>query len=100
MKDNDRLLTEEAADEVVHGIDNVWYASYKSEFALLTNVNGYLQRYQYADEEDLESAMRAVRRYAVKRKSDKQNPPTRKVSTGHDVIDAFFEAEGKVFRDE
>jgi len=73
-------------DEIVDSSHGVWYASYVTELAILTNVAGPVRRYVYVDAADLESAMRMVRRYAVE-------PDFRK-HHNTDLIDAFFEAEG------
>lgn len=74
-------------DEVVMGVGGVWYAAYRKEATVLTNVSGRITRYSYVDAEDLESAMRVIRRYR------KPEAPSNK---GHEIIDAFFRAEGEV----
>lgn len=91
MKNIATLYNDEVPDETVYGIGGVWYAAYRSELTVLTNVTDKITKYTYEDGADMETAMRAIRRYG---KVETAAPtPSNK---GNDIIDAFFRAEGEV----
>jgi len=90
------LYNDGTPDEMVYGVGGAWYAAYRSDLAVLTNVHGKITSYRYDDDADMESAMRAIRRYGrVEERVEEPKPTPTSPGKGGDIIDAFFRAEGE-----
>jgi hypothetical protein len=99
-----RVLYDDVIPDEMVSRGPFWYATYRSEWCILTNAYNLEQvrRYDYETEADLESAMRHVRRYGKRWEPSKvvEAPEETPVSKSNPIIDAFFRAEGDVRREE